>query len=884
MNLGRIKVILLAIFLVASFSTVFAQRTIQLTEEPVDTLVGEAAELDILSDVSEPDSADTESSDIDTTIYYSARSIEFLMENKQTFLVGNAQITYQGMKLRAEKITVIWDDNLVIAEGVLDTVWADSLKTEIDTIEVIGKPVFTEGDQEIIGDKMTYNLQTRRGKVIEGRTDFADGYYWGANIKKEPSDILHVGPGTFTTCNETKPHYCFHSSQMKLVTGDKVVAKPVILYFGDVPVAAFPYGLFPSRKGRHSGLIIPTYGESSKQGRFIKHLGYYWATNDYSDIEGSLDYYEESGFLFHSLARYNWRYHLSGTVIGSYINQHFGAEKTRRWELRWGHNQAIDPNTKLRVDATIISDGSYYEDYSFNLNEQLSQTLRSDATLTHSFPGTKNSMSANIHHEQNLRSEDITQIIPRINFRRGQSAIIPMPEKNKDDTTEVEPRWYHNLYYSYSGEYLHKRVLDETITAIDTSLVQDRRSAAKHTLGFNSPQKIFTYFNITPSLSYREDWFDESIDYSSDPNGQKKLGFASRRTFSASLGLSSKLYGYWMNPLPGVEAFRHTATPSVSLRFNPDFSDPAWGYYEEVTNPDGTTVLKDRFTGSLYGGTSKGRQVGLNFSLSNLFQMKYGSGEEKLKRDLFTLNFSSSYNLAADSLRFAPLRSTFRASPISQSQAVGPFKSLSLDLSTTHSFYKYGSNGQYDEYYFEPEVGKILRLTSFDISANSNISIGSLIHSPEEVKEETKQIEGDFGIAPEEVSPDTALEVAVAKKSIPGWYMGEVPWDMRLSLHYTTSRSNPNSPTKTFWMNASVDASITRNWQLSYNTRIDLVEHEVISAGLTIYRDMHCWEARFTWNPLGITQGYFLKINIKSPQLQDVKVEKRRGQGSFMGF
>jgi hypothetical protein len=545
-----------------------------------------------------------------------------------------------------------------------------------------------------------------------------------------------------------------------------------------------------------------------------------------------------------------------------------------------GHYQDISPYTKLRGDANFISDGSYFLDYSFNLNEQLSQTLRSDATLTHNFPNSKNSLSANLHHEQNLLTEEITQNIPRVTFRRGQSAIIPLPEKLPGDTTTVEPRWYHNLYYSYSGEYKHYRVLDQTIASGDTALVQTRRSGAKHHLSFNSPQKILKYLSITPSISYDEHWFDESWDYSDNPAGTKVQGFAARRTFSTALGLSTKLYGYWSPPIPGVEAIRHTATPSVSMNYRPDFSDPAWGYYQEVTEPDGTTTTKDRFSGSLFGSTAKGKSMAMSYRLSNLFQMKYGSGEEQKKRDLFNLNFSGSYNFALDSLRFSPLSTSFRASPISGSQPLGPLKSLSLDLSTSHSFYKWGGSGEYDEYYFDPEEGKILRLTNFNISTTSKFSIGTLAHSPEDVRlDETGE---DFNL--EEAVLDTTPEFSPTPQAPKEWFLGQVPWDLSLTFRYTSSRTDPNNPSDTFWMNASVDASITQNWQISYNTRVDLIEHKVVSAGLTIYRDMHCWEGRLIWNPLGVGQGYFIKVNIKSPQLQDLKVERRRGQGTFMGF
>ncbi len=830
-----------------------------------------------------PKAAEHAGSALDTTIRYSARSIEFLVDDKRTILRGDAQVQYKNMKLVAERIIVDWQNNLVIAEGIADTLWVDSAKTVVDTILVRGSPVFTEDNEEIHGARMTYNLKSRRGRITEGKTAQQEGYYWGGALKKDTSNVLYAGPASYTTCNLEEPHYTFRSKEMKLVVGDKVIAKPVVLYFSNVPVAAIPFGIFPSRKGRQSGLIVPTYGESGTQGRYIRHLGYYWAPNDYSDFTSSLDYYERSGFLFHGTSRYNWRYHLSGNVEASITRQHFAAQKTRRWEVKALHDQQIDPNTRLNLNANFTSDKSYYQDYSFNLNEQLSQVLRSDATLTHSFPDGKNSLSANVHHEQNLRNDEITQDIPRIAFRRGQSAIIPLPRREQGDTTDVVPAWYNGIYYSYSGEFLHRRVLDQVISYPDTSLIQDKRAAARHSLSFNSPQKV-SYFSITPSLNYSEQWFGEYKDYSAEhPLGRNVNGFKARRTFNAALGLTTKLYGYWLAPLPGVEAIRHTATPTISFNYSPDFSDPQWGYYQTFVDSTGASLSRDRFTGSLFGGTPSGKTRSLNFQLANLFQMKYRSGDDTKKVDLFNLNFSTNYNFAADSLKFSPLTSSFRAAPISSNQRVGVLKSLSFDLSTNHSFYKFRDNHEINEYYFDPAQGKILRLRSFDISANSGFSIGSLVRSPETTRgEERDRLTVSGGSV--EVPRDTTYESHPPVRRDQEWYLGKIPWDLQLALHYTANRYNPNNPSETFWLNATVDASLTQNWQISYNTRIDLVENKVVSAGLTIYRDLHCWEARFVWNPLGIGEGYYLKINIKSPQLQDVKVERRRGQGTFMGF
>jgi hypothetical protein len=833
-----------------------------------------------------PDTSATPTS-VDTTISYSAGSIEFIVGSRFMRLRGAATISYKNMNLRAEEILVDWDSGRVVAQGQHDTLWVDSLHCEIDTVIITGDPVFIEGDQQMQGTEMTYDLKTRKGRVTEGSTTFADGYYQGAVLKKVSTDVLYAGYANYTTCDLPQPHYTFYSKKMKLIIGDRVIAEPVVLYFERIPVFIIPFAIFPSRSGRQSGLIIPTYGESSVQGRFLHHLGYYWALNDYTDFQGTMDYYEKSGFLFHGAARYNWRYHLSGSVSGAITRQHFETLR-RRWELHVNHDQTIDPDTRLTVRGDFLSDRNYYQQYSFNLNQQLQQTLRSDATLTHTFPSGKNSYSANLHHDQNLVNDVITEEIPRVTFRRGQSAIIPAPKSVPGDTAKPENRWYNNINYSYTGEYLHRRVVNHVDNDLTLPLEYERRSAARHTLNFNGAQTI-SYFSLQPSLAVNEHWVGEYMDYTNSLAGVRVSDFRTRHTFSTALGFSSKVYGYWTNPIAGVDAIRQVITPTFSFSFQPDFSDPEWGYFQQVTDTNGVTLRKDRFAGSLFGGTPTGKSFALNMSLANQFQMKYGRGEEKDKKkiDLFTLNLGTSYNFAADSLNFAPLTSSFRASPLSGSQPLGPLKTLAFDVTATHSFYKNksGTTSLVNQYYWDPGNGRILRLTNFAISADAGLALGTLVHPPEQTQFDSDSLDviGSGVSVPGDTSQPGFSQTP--KPSLPiNWYLGQIPFNLQLSFYYNISRANPNDPSETFWMNASVDASLTPNWQISYNTRVSLLTRQVESAGITIYRDMHCWEARLIWNPLGISSGYFLRINIKSPQLQDVKVERRRNQGSFMGF
>ena len=84
---------------------------------------------------------------------------------------------------------------------------------------------------------------------------------------------------------------------MKMIQGDKIIAKPIILYISDLPVIGFPFAILPNKGGgRRSGWIMPSFGNSSSRGNFLQNLGYYWAPNDYSDLKILTSIYDQKGF------------------------------------------------------------------------------------------------------------------------------------------------------------------------------------------------------------------------------------------------------------------------------------------------------------------------------------------------------------------------------------------------------------------------------------------------------------------------------------------------------------------------------------------------------------------------------------------------------------
>jgi lipopolysaccharide assembly outer membrane protein LptD (OstA) len=833
----------------------------------------------------QPSSKPPSGEKVETPITYEAQNVSSSLDSKTMLLSGRAKVSYQNMTLTAARILVDWDKEEIFAEGVLDTVWEPRPETA-DSVRVVkwtGPPEFREGGDVVTGESMVYSTRTRKGRVLRGRTSYEDGFYTGKAIKMVKSQTLNVSDARFTTCDKTdEPHFHFRSQKMKIEVNKKVVAKPLVFYIGRIPVFALPFIYFPIQHGRQSGLIIPRYGESTIEGRYLKGLGYYWAASDYWDVKGTMDFYEKSGFLFRGDLNYNIRYAMRGSISGSWTRKDFdiSGTKERRWDLTVSHSQEISPTASFAVSGQFVSSGSFYKDLSLNRDQRLQQEIRSNATFTKKFGGSR-SVTVNLNQTRDLKTDEVTETLPRISFRGGQFALIPKPASVKG--SQAETRWYHSLYLSYSSNFLSQRSKKLDSSSDEGVFIKKQSTGWDHSLRFSSPQKVMRYFTVNPGVSYRETWFDKRKEYYLDPEtntitSRDDLGFFARRTFDMSVGLSTKIYGI-MRPffLPGA-MLRHVATPNIGFSYRPDFSSEKFGTFTSVSDSNGVTKRYDPYSGSLFGSTPTGEQKAMTVSLQNVFQMKTGEADSARKIDLFTWNLGTSYNWKATRNRLADLSSVLRASPS---------KFLNLQFQSVHSFYTVDSDGvRTDRLFVEDMV-----LKDFKSLFRNWMRTTSLTASLD-LRLRGKAKAAAAGQAAPAATEDVNNDLVNSLRTVPGdrFEMDEpvtstsIPWDLRTSLNYTENRSNPFSPVKTFWTNASMNVSITRHWKISYAARLDLIKKEIVSQDLTIYRDLHCWEARIVWTPTGYYKRFYFRINIKSSMLQEIKLERGSGRSGLYGY
>lgn len=789
--------------------------------------------------------------DVDTTVFAEAKdSIFFKIKEKKMFIYGSGNLKYKQTEIKSGIIEIDFDKSTIFATGIRN----DSINQYFET------PILAEAGETYKGNRMKYNFKTQQGIISFAQTEQEGSKYTGQQIKKVDKDIYFIADGVYTTCdNDSCPHYHFYSPKMKVIHKEQIVAEWIFLHFGGVPFPIpLPFAVFPIESGRRSGIIPPVFGDDGAYGTYFSRFGYFWAISDYMDLNLTGDFYTRGSYRVNSLFRYAKRYEYTGNLEGSYGSFVIGEKddpdrsETNDWRLRWNHNQTITPTMKFDARLEFLSNNRVTRNIS-DVNDLLRNEAISNATLFKSWDESGNSMSISYNRRQVFQTNEVFEILPNITFTMSQKYPFRSNSGSSQGLLET-------FGFSYSGSFENRRNRKDRELKI--------RGGINHQLNASLSPKI-GYFNISPNFNYQERWYNKRIEKFSVPNFEGKDSIITNdvneinfvRTFSFGVNVSTKLYGIFNPEILGVKSIRHTVIPSVGYSFTPDFSTKGWGYYDYYTNQAGEQVKYNKFEEEIYGGASNRESQAINFSLSNVFEMKTQSDptdttSKENKIQLLNLNANIGYDFTADSLKFSDLRLNYRTQ-------IGSI--FSFNGASTFSFYDYEGNiSRVNRFLYDAGKG-LMRLTNFNFSISLSLA-GEKSQTPQ--SQESSRPMQESGFAQDNRNIYQGL-----------YYMSDpdfsIPWDLNLNFYYNESRPVPTKITKSSSISGSMNFNLTPAWKISVTGSYDLQRKEFAAPQIRISRDLHCWIMNFTWNPIGTFRGYMLEIRVKAPQLQDLKITKR---------
>ena len=816
---------------------------------------------------------------IDSPVEYEAEdSLTYEGATGLAHLYGNSSVKYQDMDLKSDKIYMNLDSSLVHATGSKDT-----------TGNVFGTPVFVMGSDTYESDTMAFNFKTKKGLISGVYTQQDEGFLTSEISKRNDKGEMFIKHGKYTTCDHPHPDFYLALSRGKVRPGKDAVFGPAYLVVADVPLPfAVPYGFFPFTKSYSSGLIMPTYGDETERGFYLRDGGYYFAISDKMDLKVLGEIYTKGSWGLSAASNYRKRYRYSGSFFASYQNTINGEKnmpdymKQTSFKIQWSHRQDAKANPFRTISASVNFATSSYEKNNltsmYNPQSYAQTTRTSSVSMTNTFSSIGLTLSSTMNLSQNMKDSTISMTLPDLNI--SVSRFYPFKRKK----AAGKEKWYEKISMSYTGQ-LSNSINTKEDKLLHSSLTRDWRNGMRHSIPISGNFTLFGYLNINPSLNFTDRMYTNKVKKSWDEVRQTEVndtidGFYNIYDWTMSVSASTKLYGFFIpsKKIFGdkIQAIRHVFTPQVSFNYAPDFSSSRYGYYDSYQRTDAegnvTLVEYSPYSGGLYGVPGKGKTGSISMDISNNIEMKIKSDADttgfKKISIIDELGASMSYNMATDIRPWSDLSTRLRLKLT---------KSYTLNLNAVFATYAYEldekGNPRLSEHttlYSQGKFGRFQGISQNLSYTLDNTKVGNFIKwlKGEKVEKNDKNKrnrddlddedeEDDFN---RETNEDDTMQkgqhgarkenAGKAETDDDGYMKFSMPWSLSFGYGITLRENTsgdfdydkmryPYSFSQT--LNVSGNVRISDGWNISFSSGYDFENHKISMTTASLGRDLHCF-------------------------------------------
>lgn len=806
---------------------------------------------------------------IDAPVDYECTdSLVYDAETRLVHLYGKAQVKYMDMTLNAAKITMNMDSSMVRAAGERDT--AGILQD---------KPVYSQGSDNYHSELMAFNFKTKKGYITNVETTQGDGFMQSQHSKRAADGTLYLEHAKYTTCDAKHPHFYVALSRAKVRPGKESVFGPAYLVVADVPLPlAVPYGFLPFNKKYSSGFIMPSYGDETSRGFYLRDGGYYFAINDYMDVKALGEIYTKGSWGLSAETNYRKRYRYNGNFYISFLRTVDGEKNmpdyavTKSLKVQWTHSKdaKASPNTTFSARVNFASEN--YErsnlESMYNPLAYTQSTRASSVSFSHTFPSIGLNIAGSTNLTQSLRDSSVSMTLPDLSISLNR--FYPFRRKHQAG----KERWYEKISMSYTGS-LSNSINTKEDKLFKSNLVKDWRNGMQHRIPIDATFQVFKYINISPQFSLRDIMYTNRVMRSWDETTQKEVadttyGFYNLYDWSLGVSANTTLYGFYKpwRKLFGdkIIAVRHVFKPSVSFSYAPDFTSSHYGYQRTYVKTDAngevSTVTYSPYSGGIYSYPSGTKQGMITMSVSNNVEMKVKSdrdttGERKISI-IDELYGALSYNMAAETRPWSNLNTrirlkltknyTFSMAAVFATYAYA-FDKNGRVVTSDRTEWSYGRFGRFQgmsqnlSYTFNNETLSKLFSRRSDRSTASN----------DETDTDTDTDAEDANIDPDlrNAKKGGKQKKQKAKVDEDGYLRFSLPWSFTVSygISMAEDRSKqinvrrmryPYSFTQT--MNFSGYLRIAEGWNISFTSGYDFNYHELSMTTASVSRDLHCFE------------------------------------------
>ena len=837
---------------------------------------------------------------IDAPVYYECTDSMVWSRTGNAYLYGAGKVRYDKIELTADVIKLNMDSSVVHASGRIDT-----------TGMTTGLPIFMDGGTPYESDRMSYNFKSKKGFINNVYTQQGDGFIMGGKAKKDSAGVFYSQDGMYTTCDAEHPHFYIRLTRAKVRPKKDVVSGPLYLVVADVPLPlALPFGFFPFTSSYSSGILMPTFGDETERGFYLRDGGYYFALSDKYDLRLTGEIFTKGSWGFGAASSYAVRYRFSGSFDFSYLVTKNGEKGLpdyavgKNFRLQWSHRQdpKVHPNSNFSASVNFATSSYERSNLSSLYNPVLnSQSMRtSSVSYSRTFPEIGLSLSTTMNVAQNMQDSTLSLTLPNLSVSLSKKYPFKRKKRMGDE------RWYEKISLSYTGQ-MSNSISTKEDKVMHSSLVKDWNNGFKHNIPVSATFQLFGFLNVTPSFNYTERWYFKKVnqewDYATNSVAKDTVyGFNRLYNYNFSVSANTTLYGFYQPAgflkKSRVHTVRHVFKPSVSYSYTPDFGAEHYGYYDTYVYTDekgeARVVEYSPYQGSLYGIPSRGKTGSVSLSVSNNVEMKWRTKNDSLKKVsiIDELGASLSYNLAAKTKPWSNLSTRLRLKLT---------KSYTFSFNATWATYAYEFNdrgqvvvGDRTEWSYG-RFGRFQGMSqnlSYTFNNKTLTKIRDMFNKDEDEGEEEDGLKSESSDNGDDSSKKKSLKDSKTKKAKSavvdedGYMPFKLPWNLTVSYGIIMAENTAAEidvktmryPYKfTQNMNLSGNIGISDNWRITFTSGYNFQFKKLTTTTMNISRDLHCFEMS-----CGIVLSPYTSFNFSfratSQMLADaLKWDKRSG-------
>ena len=494
--------------------------------------------------------------------------------------------------------------NVEVTRGTL-FLRADHAQLNMVTKDLVawGNVILREGEDVLESERLDINLNTRLGRVYQAKLFLKDQNFrmTGEEVEKLGESRYRIRDGSFTTCDAKRPPWKFTMRELDVTIEGYGIAKGPVFHIEDIPVLYFPFAVFPVKRERQTGFLIPEPGYSSKYGPELKNA-FFWAISKDMDATLYFDWLGDRGFK----EGLEYRYALSPDIIGQakfyFIDDQAFNEK--RYSFFLQHQQRFPHNFYLKGDINHVSDREYVRDFEEDLPQGARIDSRSRAQLKSVLFGGRNWDQFTflgqgvVFNDLTKESNDETvQELPQISFYAHPQSLFGTP-----------------LFYDVASSYTHFW-REEGVEAHRGDLLPR----------ISYPLRFLDGLRMESNIGLRE----TAYRIYNDPMNDR---WESREIFDAGVEIGAEFYRIYdtagispISALFNVSRWMHTVEPVLSYRYIPRVDQSDLPLFDGVDRIPYTNQITYGFTQRLVGRAASGTGS-YEYAKLNVFQ-SYSLGD-----------------------------------------------------------------------------------------------------------------------------------------------------------------------------------------------------------------------------------------------------------------